>query len=116
MNIIKNGKEKYMLVNIEGKKHRLVKILKESDYGKDNVAALTDLMMGDITEKDLLKEYLGDSYMEDVESGKQGNRINVLEAGLECIRAELLQVIGNTESLDRAARNVVKRINELIGE
>ncbi len=115
MNIIRQQKEKYMMVNINGK-HRLVKILKESDNSKDIANATTDLLLDNITEKDLLKEYMGDSYRDEVEAGKEGNRINVLEAALECIRADLLQVIGDYESLDKAARDVVKRINELVGE
>jgi len=57
MKIIQRSKDKYMLVRIGKTRSRIVKILMEYDDDKKATKALTDLMLGETTEDELLKKY-----------------------------------------------------------
>lgn len=109
MNIIRKSPDKYGLQKVGKKCHRIVKILKDYEDEQQAIDDLTKLMVGDITEQDLT----GSSPVQDAETGKLGNRINVLEAALEGIRDELLNSIGHYR-LEKAAREAVERIAELV--
>ena len=102
----------YGIYKISSSCHLLVKNLKEYTNENEAINDLTKLLDGEISERDLM----GSNYQQDVETGKLGNRIFVLEAALKAIRSELLESIGDCDKTDKAARNAVKIINELFGE
>ena len=110
MEIIRKCPDKHTVFKNSENHFSLVRVLK--DYGSDKAALedLTRIAIGEITERDLT----GGSYEQEVEDGKPGNRINVLEAALEGIRDKLFQAMGDSELLEKAAREAVKRINELV--
>jgi len=110
MNIIRKSPDKYGLQKVGKKCHRIVKILREYDNEQQAVNDLTRLMVGEITEQELV----GGSFEQDKETGKLGNRINVLEAALECIRKSLVHSIGDIDRLEKADREAVKKINDLV--
>lgn len=112
MKIIKEGKDKYALVRVTPKYNAIVRILKKYDEDKQAVDDMTKLLVGEITERDLI----GSSFEQDTEAGKLGNRIFVLEAALDNIRSSLVQAIGDGDKLEKAAREVVKRISEILGD
>lgn len=112
MKIIKEGKDKYALVRATPKYNAIVRILKKYDEDKQAVDDMTKLLVGEITERDLI----GSSFEQETEAGKLGNRILVLEAALEGIRNSLVEAIGDNDRLDKAVRKTVKHINELLGE
>lgn len=112
MKIIKEGKDKYALVRVTPKYNAIVRILKKYEEDKQAVDDMTKLLVGEITERDLI----GSNFEQDTEGGKLGNRILVLEAALNNIRNGLIQAIGDGDKLEKAAREVIKRINELLGE
>ena len=70
------------------------------------------LLDGEITEQDLI----GSSFEQDTQTGKLGNRILVLEATLDNISNSFVQTIGYGDKLEKATREAVKRINEVLGE
>jgi len=110
MQIIREGEDKYALIRVTPKYHAIVRILKRYDEDEQAINDMTKLLMGEITERDLL----GSSYEQDVEAGRMGNRINVLEAVLGSIRADMLEAIGDNDKLDKTARETIKKINDLL--
>lgn len=112
MKIIREGKDKYALVRVTPRYNVIVRILKKYDEDKQAVDDMTKLLVGKITEQDLI----GSSFEQDVEAGKLGNRILVLETALDGIRCNLVQAIGDGDKLEKAAREAVKRINEILVE
>jgi hypothetical protein len=113
MNIIRKSPDKYT-VHKNGEHHfSLVKILKDYDSDKAALNDLTNLAVGEITERDLL----GSNYEQDAEAGKFGNRVNVLEAALEGIRSDLVDsLILSTGDVEKAVREAVKRINGILND
>ncbi len=112
MKIIKEGKDKYALVRVTPKYNAIVRILKRYEKDKQAVDDMTKLLVGEITESDLI----GSSFEQDTEAGKLGCRINILETALDSIRNSLVQAIGDSDKLEKVAREAVKRINELLDE
>lgn len=112
MNIIKEGKDKYALVRVTPKYNAIVRILKKYEEDKQAVDDMTKLLVGEITERDLI----GSNFEQDTEAGKLANRILCLEAALENIRNSLVQAIGDNNNLDRTVREAIKRINELLDD
>ena len=112
MKIIKEGKDKYALVRVTPRYNAIVRILKKYDDDKQAVDDMTKLLVGEITEQELI----GSSFEQDVEAGKLSNRILVLEAVLNGIRNGLIQAIGDGDKLEKAAREAVKRISEVLDE
>ncbi len=110
MNIIKKSPDKYGLQKVGKNCHRIVKILKEYNDEQPAIDDLTKLMVGEIVEQDLT----GSSPVQEAEAGNLGNRINVLEAALECIRDGLIQSMGDPDRMEKAAREAVKKINDLV--
>jgi len=111
MNIIRKSPDKYGLQMVGKKCHRIVKILKEYENEQQAVNDLTRLLVGETTEKDLT----GSSFEQDVEVGKLGNRINVLEAALVDIRDSLIDsLVLSAGDVEKAAREAVKKINDLV--
>lgn len=92
--------------------HRIVKNLKDYSDEKEAINDLMKLLDGEIKESDLI----GGSFEQETEAGKLGNRILVLEAALDGIRCNLVQAIGDSDKLEKAAREAVKRINELLDD
>ena len=112
MKIIKEGKDKYALVRVTPKYNAIVRILKRYEKDKQAVDDMTKLLVGEITERDLI----GGSFEQDVEAGKLSNRILVLEAVLNGIRNGLIQAIGDSDKLEKATREAVRRINEVLDD
>lgn len=110
MNIIKKSPDSYGIYKVGPTCHRIVKNLKNYTGAQEAIGDLMKLLDGEITERDLL----GDNYEQEVAAGKLGNRINVLEAALEGIRDNLVQVIGDNDRLEKAARETIKRISDLV--
>ncbi len=112
MKIIRKNSCKYGIQKIGKKCHRIVKILKEYEYEQEAISDLMKLLDGEITERNLT----GSSFEQEAEAGKLGCRINCLEAVLEGIRNDLVQAICDSDKLEKAAREIVKQINEILGE
>lgn len=110
MKIIKEGKDKYALVRVTPRYNAIVRILKKYDDDKQAVDDMTKLLVGEITERDLI----GSSFEQDTEAGKLGNRILVLESALDGIRCNLVQAIGDDDKLEKAAREAVKQASEVL--
>ena len=55
MKIIRKDKEKYGLHKIGKNHHRIVKILRDYDNEKEAIDDLTRLLVGEITEEDLIE-------------------------------------------------------------
>lgn len=110
MNIIRKSPDKYGLMKVGKNCHRIVKVLKEYDNEQQAVNELTRLMVGEITEQELV----GGNGISDIEAGKLSNRILCLEAALEGIRNGLIQAMGDGDKLEKATREAVKRINDLV--
>lgn len=108
--VCKDTNKSYGIYKIGPKCHRIVKNLKDYSDDQEAISILMKLLDGKITEKDLL----GDSHEQDVAAGKLSNKINILEATLESIREDLLQSLDDNDKLDKAAREVLKRVNDLV--
>lgn len=112
-NIVRRDANKsYGIYKIGPKCHRIVKNLKDYSDDQEAIGDLMKLLDGEITEHDLI----GSSFEQDTEAGKLSNRILVLEAALDGIRYGLVQAIGDSDKLEKAAREAVKRVNEVLGE
>ena len=107
MNIIRKSPDKYGLQKVGKKCHRIAKILREYENEQAAVMDVTKLMTGDMTEQELTGR------THDVDTGKLVNRINVLEAALEGIRDSLIQAMGESDQLEKVARDAVKQVNDL---
>ena len=113
MNIIKKSPDKYGLYKVGKNCHRIVKNLKDYSDEQEAISDLVKLLDGEIKEQDLT----GGSFEQEAEAGKQGNRILCLEAALEGIRDSLIDsLILTSEDVEKAAREAIKRINEVLGE
>ena len=55
MDIIKRSPDKYGLYKVGKKCHRIVKILREYENDKEAIDDLTKLMVGEITEEELVE-------------------------------------------------------------
>lgn len=109
MNIINKKSEKYTIQKVGDHTFNLVKILKTYENHKDAIAGLTDMAIGEITEKDLT----GSTFEQDIDSGKSNNRILVLEAALRSIRSRLENVQGE-QLQEEAIKEVINRIDSLV--
>ncbi|NJD02696.1 MAG: hypothetical protein FIA99_08920 [Ruminiclostridium sp.] len=108
LEIIHKSPDKYGLQMAGKNCHRIVKILREYEDEKEAVNDVTRLLVGEITERELTAS------TEQVDDGRLGNRINVLEAALEGIRDNFIQAMGDNDRLEKVAREAVKRINDLV--
>jgi hypothetical protein len=106
----RDANKSYGMYKIGPKCHRVVKNLKDYSEEQEAINDLMKLLDGEITEQDLI----GSSFEQDVEAGKMGNRILVLEAALNNIRSSLIQAIGDSDNLEKTARETIKWINELV--
>lgn len=112
-NIVRRDENKsYGIYKIGPGCHRIVKNLKDYSDEKEAIGDLMKLLDGEITEQELIAS----SFEQDVEAGKLGCRINILETALDSIRNSLVQAIGDSDKLEKVAREAVKRINELLDE
>lgn len=108
----RDANKSYGIYKIGPKCHRIVKNLKDYSDEQEVIGDLIKLLDGEIKERDLI----GSNFEQDVEAGKINNRILCLEAAMRAIKASLLQAMGDGDRLEKAAREAVKRINELLGE
>lgn len=112
-NIVRRDANKsYGIYKIGPGCHRIVKNLKDYSNEQEAISDLMKLLDGEITERDLI----GSSFDQEVGAGKLGNQILVLEAALENIRNSLVQAIVYGDRPEKAAKEAVKRINEVLGE
>lgn len=112
-NIVRRDANKsYGISKVGSKCHRIIKNLKDYTDEREAISDLIKLLDGEITERDLI----GSNFEQDVEAGKLGNRILVLEATLANIRNSLVQAIDDSNKLENATREAVKRINEILDE
>lgn len=87
-NIVRRDSNKsYGIYKVGPKCHRIVKNLKDYSDEQEAIGDLMKLPDGEITERDLI----GGSFEYDVEAGKLGNRVLVLESIVDNIRNSLVQ-------------------------
>jgi len=98
----------YGLYKIGPECHRIIKNLKDYADEKEAMSDLTKLVLGEISESDLI----GSDFSQSIEVGKLSNRILCLESVLKNIRRNLIDAMGDSELLEKAVRETLKQIDE----
>ncbi|HOK43771.1 MAG TPA: hypothetical protein PLD49_08910 [Thermoclostridium caenicola] len=109
--ISRNQNQSYGIYQLGPGLHRIVKNLKDYSDEQEAIGDLIKLLDGELTERDLV----GSSFEQEVEAGKLGNRILVLEAALKRVRHKLSKVIDSgVGDLKQVIRELIQDIDGLV--
>jgi hypothetical protein len=89
---------------------RIVKNLKDYADEQEAISDLMELLDGRVSESDLI----GSDFSQSMEAGKLSNRILCLESEIKNIRGCLIDAIGDNELLEKAVRESIKRIDDIL--